>query len=327
MKCPKCGQKLTISKKDPSYALCYHCRKKYKLPEKYYKKQDEAGGSSTEDYGQDGDDGYNEDAGGSYDDEKADGYYEDDGSREDDGYYDDDDDDGADGGYYDDDDDDGVDDAYYDDDDDDSGLYEGRRRGASSKNRGKSGPPSGRRQRKKKKSHGFLKVLLVFILLLLILCVAVLGLYKFELLPDAALNKIDTFVEEHLGFLADGDGADTSGEAADGKSDGTDNESGTTVSASFEDFLQYMQDSETVSGEPSDTYPEVIGALNGCKFTDSNVEFYEFDMSSERYTEASENSQIGGMEVAAVNGPFVLIFDTEEQSADILNAFMSYNAQ
>ncbi len=326
MKCPKCGQKLTISKKDPSYALCYHCRKKYKLPEKYYKKQDEAGGSSTEDYGQDGDDGYNEDASGSYDDEKADGYYEDDGSREDDGYYDDDDDDGADGGYYDDDDDDGVDDAYYDDDDDDSGLYEGRR-GASSKNRGKSGPPSGRRQRKKKKSHGFLKVLLVFILLLLILCVAVLGLYKFELLPDAALNKIDTFVEEHLGFLADGDGADTSGEAADGKSDGTDNESGTTVSASFEDFLQYMQDSGTVSGEPSDTYPEVIGALNGCKFTDSNVEFYEFDMSSERYTEASENSQIGGMEVAAVNGPFVLIFDTEEQSADILNAFMSYNAQ
>lgn len=33
MKCPKCGNELKLSKKDPSYALCHNCRKKFKLPE------------------------------------------------------------------------------------------------------------------------------------------------------------------------------------------------------------------------------------------------------------------------------------------------------
>lgn len=31
MICPKCGRKLQISKKDPNYALCSQCRKKYKI--------------------------------------------------------------------------------------------------------------------------------------------------------------------------------------------------------------------------------------------------------------------------------------------------------
>lgn len=33
MNCPKCGNELRISKKDPSYGLCDECRKKIKLPE------------------------------------------------------------------------------------------------------------------------------------------------------------------------------------------------------------------------------------------------------------------------------------------------------
>lgn len=30
MKCPKCGQELRPSKKDPDYMLCYDCKKKFK---------------------------------------------------------------------------------------------------------------------------------------------------------------------------------------------------------------------------------------------------------------------------------------------------------
>lgn len=33
MKCPRCGNELRISKKDPKYALCDTCRKKYRLPD------------------------------------------------------------------------------------------------------------------------------------------------------------------------------------------------------------------------------------------------------------------------------------------------------
>lgn len=31
MKCPRCGEELQRSKKDPNYGLCYNCRKKFKL--------------------------------------------------------------------------------------------------------------------------------------------------------------------------------------------------------------------------------------------------------------------------------------------------------
>lgn len=31
MKCPRCGSELRRSKKDPSYGLCYNCKKKYKI--------------------------------------------------------------------------------------------------------------------------------------------------------------------------------------------------------------------------------------------------------------------------------------------------------
>lgn len=33
MNCPKCGNPLRISKKDPAYGLCDNCKKKYRLPE------------------------------------------------------------------------------------------------------------------------------------------------------------------------------------------------------------------------------------------------------------------------------------------------------
>lgn len=38
MKCPKCGNALRISKKDERFALCDHCRKKFKIPESMLKK-------------------------------------------------------------------------------------------------------------------------------------------------------------------------------------------------------------------------------------------------------------------------------------------------
>ena len=34
MKCPRCGSELKPSKKDPSYGLCYDCKKKFKLKDK-----------------------------------------------------------------------------------------------------------------------------------------------------------------------------------------------------------------------------------------------------------------------------------------------------
>ena len=33
MNCPRCGDELRISRKDPRFGLCDTCRKKYRLPE------------------------------------------------------------------------------------------------------------------------------------------------------------------------------------------------------------------------------------------------------------------------------------------------------
>lgn len=41
MKCPKCGNELRISKKDPSYGLCDNCKKRYHLPERLRKNDSE----------------------------------------------------------------------------------------------------------------------------------------------------------------------------------------------------------------------------------------------------------------------------------------------
>lgn len=42
MKCPKCGQELKPSKKDPAYMLCYSCKKKFKVPKDKHSEEGEA---------------------------------------------------------------------------------------------------------------------------------------------------------------------------------------------------------------------------------------------------------------------------------------------
>ena len=46
MKCPRCGEELRRSKKDPNYGLCDSCRKKYKWVDEY----DEDDYEEDEDY-------------------------------------------------------------------------------------------------------------------------------------------------------------------------------------------------------------------------------------------------------------------------------------
>lgn len=41
MKCPKCGQELKPSKKDPDYMLCFDCKKKFKAAAKTGKKENQ----------------------------------------------------------------------------------------------------------------------------------------------------------------------------------------------------------------------------------------------------------------------------------------------
>ena len=48
MNCPRCGQKLRISKKDPSYGLCDNCRKRFKIKQQEGYYTDDMYDSSTD---------------------------------------------------------------------------------------------------------------------------------------------------------------------------------------------------------------------------------------------------------------------------------------
>ncbi len=48
MKCPRCGNELKQSKKDPTYMLCFECKKKFKLKEKAEEKSEEPAETTPE---------------------------------------------------------------------------------------------------------------------------------------------------------------------------------------------------------------------------------------------------------------------------------------
>ena len=74
----------------------------------------------------------------------------------------------------------------------------------------------------------------------------------------------------------------------------------------------------------------MVGAENGIKYADSNIEIYEYDETSEEYKSLSSGGSVGieGMEgftmsATSINGPFVL-FATGDISQELKDTFESY---
>lgn len=98
--------------------------------------------------------------------------------------------------------------------------------------------------------------------------------------------------------------------------------------SSIEDIEKYMLDKGVVSGQKTQMAAEMVGAINGFKYSDSNVEVYEYDVNSKNYKALAKGKKIplegfDGYEIGAVsvNGKFVLI---GEPSKDAIKAFDSF---
>lgn len=98
----------------------------------------------------------------------------------------------------------------------------------------------------------------------------------------------------------------------------------TSIDKSFDGLCSYLEDGNYVSGEKSEVYYSMIGASNGCKYLDSNVEIYEFDESSDTYKSIIDTNEVSGLKVYAINGPFILIFSNDASDQSIINAFNNY---
>ncbi len=100
--------------------------------------------------------------------------------------------------------------------------------------------------------------------------------------------------------------------------------------ASLDDIEQHMLENNAVSGEKTQMVADMIGAISGFKYSDSNVEIYEYDVNSKNYKALTKGKKIPiegfeGYEVgaAAINGKFVLM---GEPSKKAINAFNSFKA-
>ncbi len=98
--------------------------------------------------------------------------------------------------------------------------------------------------------------------------------------------------------------------------------------ASIDDIEKYMLENDAVSGQRTQMAANMVGAIDGFKYGDSNVEIYEYDINSKNYKTLAKGKKIplegmDGFEVEAVsiNGKFVLI---GEPSKDAINIFDSF---
>ncbi len=114
---------------------------------------------------------------------------------------------------------------------------------------------------------------------------------------------------------------------------GGDNEKGNdlknqTQEKTLDDVEQFLKEKNVLSGEKTKTAAEMIGAIDGFKYLESNTEIYVYDTDSEEYTKlsAGEEVPIKGMEgffvkAVSVNGKFFLM---GEPSQEIIDAFDSF---
>ena len=100
---------------------------------------------------------------------------------------------------------------------------------------------------------------------------------------------------------------------------------------SLESLCQYLESSDLVSGERIEMAGEMIGAISGVKYTDCNVEIYEYDTDSEKYKNLVSTGKVTleGFNVdvtpSAIHDQYVLICDDAPNKDALLDAFNSMN--
>lgn len=97
-----------------------------------------------------------------------------------------------------------------------------------------------------------------------------------------------------------------------------------TPQGTIDDLAQYLLDQGVVTGSTEETFYTYIGAINGFKYLDSDVEVYEYDMTSDTYQEIVNTNSVSGLTVSAINGPYVLIFSNGNVDQAVIDSFNAF---
>ena len=96
----------------------------------------------------------------------------------------------------------------------------------------------------------------------------------------------------------------------------------------LDDIESFLIDKKALIGEKTQMAPEVIGAVDGFKYKESNAEIYEYDTTTENYEKLcnGEEIPIEGMEgftvkAVSVNGKFILMGEPSQEIIDTFNSF------
>lgn len=98
---------------------------------------------------------------------------------------------------------------------------------------------------------------------------------------------------------------------------------------SLKALCEYLESSDLVSGERIEMAGEMIGAISGVKYTDCNVEIYEYDTDSEKYKDLVSTGKVmlEGFNVditpSAIHNQYVLICDDAPNKDALIDAFNS----
>lgn len=97
---------------------------------------------------------------------------------------------------------------------------------------------------------------------------------------------------------------------------------------SLEDIENYLLDKGILSGERTQMAASMVGGIDGFKYSDSGIEIYEYDITSEEYLALSNGEEIDleGMEgfkisAVSINGKFVLLGEPSQEAIDAFNSF------
>ena len=97
-----------------------------------------------------------------------------------------------------------------------------------------------------------------------------------------------------------------------------------TPQGTIDDLAQYLLDQGVVAGSTEEPLYTYIGAINGFKYLDSDVEVYEYDMTSDTYQEIVNTNSVSGLTVSAINGPYVLIFSNGNVDQAVIDSFNAF---
>lgn len=100
---------------------------------------------------------------------------------------------------------------------------------------------------------------------------------------------------------------------------------------SLNDVCDFLESEGLVSGDKTEMAGEMIGAISGVKYADSNVEIYEYDTESDRYKTLVDTGKVmlDGFDMeltaSAIHNQYVLFCDDASNADVVIESFNNMN--